>query len=167
MPADNKYDTQLSPAEEARFNLWIRNQYPGRNLDELTSDYDLRGAWREIESGDIEFDERGHLPDKYKKPNHITFSDQSMYHSEQTPGGRWIEYKPDGKDLKGNSTRWDFQPSHHNIKTHGRDALMNYFKQHEPDSRLLLGPQGFSSVKDVSSTSGSGRLKVKSLNKNK
>lgn len=31
----------------------------------------------------------GHYPDTFKKPNHPTFSDESIYHSEATPGGRW------------------------------------------------------------------------------
>lgn len=31
----------------------------------------------------------GHYPDTFKRPNHPTFSDESIYHSEVTPGGRW------------------------------------------------------------------------------
>lgn len=31
----------------------------------------------------------GHYPDTFKKPNHPTFSDESIYHLEATPGGKW------------------------------------------------------------------------------
>ena len=160
MPTENNYDTKLSPSEEATFTSWVSKQYPGKKVSDVTSDYDLRGAWREINKGNIKFDKRGHLPDTYKKPNHITFSDQSVYHSKDNPGGKWIEYKPEAKDLKGNASKWNFQPSSHNIKTHGKDNILKYFSKNEPDSKVIFTPEGFSSVKDISSTSNVNKLKI-------
>ena len=39
-------------------------------------DYDLRGAFKSGLTKDIQ---SGHWPDTYKKPNHPTFSNQSIY----------------------------------------------------------------------------------------
>ena len=137
IPNPNKYDTQLSPSEEMAFTLWVNKQYPGKKVEDVTSDYDLRGAWREINAGKIKFDERGHLPDKYKKPNHITFSNESIYHNNQTPGGRWYSTPSVGKNLKENYDQWHFQPSEHNIKTHGKQKLEEYFKKNESGVKLM------------------------------
>ena len=46
-----------------------------------------------------------HLTDEFKKPNHITFSDESIYHSDETPGGHWE--KQDGQ--------WHFYASDFNV----------------------------------------------------
>lgn len=117
-----QYNTQLSPEEERAFQAWA-----GDKLKD-TYDYDLRGAWKDIVSGKIQQDERGHLPDTYKKPNHPTFSNESIYSTPETPGGKWVE-----KNYK-----WQYVPSETNLKYRTPSELMDYFKTREPDVRLVI-----------------------------
>lgn len=80
------FNTVLSDEEENEFIDWA---IANRRLRDLYN-YDLRGAWKALRSGSMTEDERGHLGDKYKKPNHPTFSDQSQY-AKDAPGraGSW------------------------------------------------------------------------------
>lgn len=107
----DKYNTKLTPLEEARF----QEEMKGR-LGDLY-DYDLRGAWKEAKekamnespaNGLVGFNAwtdtvadfgDGHGIDKFKKPNHITFSDESKYHGvDGYKGGHW------DKDKRGSYT---------------------------------------------------------------
>ena len=76
--------TQLEPMQEVQFQDWAkRNKVrlePGWN-----EDYDMRGLWK-ANPGAVP-DPWGHWPDTYKLPNHPTFSDQSVYATEDAP--RW------------------------------------------------------------------------------
>jgi hypothetical protein len=114
------YDTRLDPKQEADFARWSQSLPP--NL-RGTADYDLRGAFQ----GKVD-PVKGHLPDTWKKPNHITFSNESQYSSPDTPGGQWVN-SPSG---------WVFWASPHNMKTSGAKTLMDYFRQNEPDSSVIL-----------------------------
>jgi hypothetical protein len=92
---DQKYETKLTPAEEAEFYKW-KQKYAPKDSGE---DYDLRGAFR---SGLKPDPDTGHWPDTYKKPNHPTFSDQSIYAKERPDlAGRWEgdTYIPAGRDI--------------------------------------------------------------------
>ena len=71
----DKFNTVLAPDEEEKYQAWATENHREKDV----YDYDLRGAWKELQSGTMSEDERGHLGDKYKKPNHPTFSDQSIY----------------------------------------------------------------------------------------
>jgi len=121
----DRYNTQLSPAEEQQFQQWAQSN--GRARD--TYDYDLRGAWK---SGAATAP-NGHLPDTYKKPNHPTFSDQSQYHGrEGFMGGTW-----GGGDGQPDT----FTPGPTNLQMQGPQGLQRYFQQREPDVRLMLPGQ--------------------------
>ena len=80
----------------------------------------------------IKPDERGHYPDTYKRPNHITFSTDSKYSDDKTPGGVWKE-KEKGK--------WSYTPSDFVLSQHSPEELEQYFKEKEPDSELILPSQ--------------------------
>lgn len=98
-----------------------------------TPDYDIRGAY---EAG-IDPDERGHLTDEFKLPNHITYSDESRAAKEKNapPAGKWVGSDEDG---------WTFYASQTNINNAGGvGALRNYFKRNEKGVRLVL-PHGHS-----------------------
>ena len=84
-----------------------------------------------------------HLTDEFKRPNHITFSDESVYHSDKTPGGKWSE----DKDKK-----WHYTPSDFVLKQHGADKLQKYFKEKEPDATLHLPSTENDSTKDYKVT---------------
>ncbi len=111
-------DTRLS------YEDWVKQNH----LTE-TEDYDLKAAY---EAG-FKPDRRGHLPDDYKKPNHITFSDESVYNGKDgNQGGHW-EQDSNGK--------WSFTPGPTNLKNHTVEDLKEYFKKYEPDAKLILPGQ--------------------------
>lgn len=70
-----EYDTKLNPNEETQYQKW-RQTLP-KNL-QYEGDYDLRGYWKDPETTK-EAVEGDHFIDKYKKPNHPTFSNESQY----------------------------------------------------------------------------------------
>lgn len=116
-----RYNTPLSPADEAQFQAWAANA--GRLND--TRDYDLRGAFK---SGAATAP-NGHLPDTYKKPNHPTFSDESQYHGvDGFQGGTW----------GGTDEAPTFTPGATNLQMRSPAALQAYFQAIEPDTRLVL-----------------------------
>ena len=115
------YNTPLSAQEEAAFQQWSRRLPP--NLQSV-GDYDLRGAFK----GNARGAENGHLPDTWKKPNHPTFSNESIYSGPSSQGGQWIE-KPGGG--------WLFMASPDNLRYRTQPALENYFRRVEPDSRMI------------------------------
>jgi hypothetical protein len=96
------YNTELTPEEEGAYQSWAAKH--GRERD--TYDYDLRGAWKY----GLEPDENNHLPDTFKKPNHPTFSDQSIYHGRDGHrGGRWDHDETGSETLQPYDRRYDPQ----------------------------------------------------------
>ena len=119
-----RYNTTLTPDEELAFTQWAKEN----NKLNDAYDYDIRGAWKDITSGKMTFNDRGHLGDRYKKPNHPTFSDESVYHNvDGYSGGKWSTF--------GNTPI--FTPSSRNFLS--KEALIDYFKKHEPNAVLLDG----------------------------
>lgn len=80
------------------------------DADEPTYDYEgffndnPEYAWSML-NGDPE----AHFTDKFKKPNHPTFSDESIYSTPETPGGHWHENY-------GGGGRWVYEPSEYTKK---------------------------------------------------
>ena len=91
-------------------------------------DYDMRGYVSKY--GTPDQSKGQHLTDEFKLPNHITFSNQSMYHSDETPGGVW--------DRHPTSNQWQYTPSPYVIQQHGIPKLQKYFQEQEPNSILNL-----------------------------
>lgn len=79
---DKNYNTVLTPEQEVQFQQWLKTMPVNLKSD---YDYDLRGAWL----AGVNPDEYLHMPDKYKKPWHPTFSDESIYSSPHMQGGHW------------------------------------------------------------------------------
>jgi hypothetical protein len=125
-----QYNTQLDPMREAQFQNWLqqRSQQTGRPAGNDLFDYDMRGAWL----ANAQATANGHLPDTFKKPNHPTFSDQSQYSTDATPGGQWMQ--------QGDS--WAFQPSTTNLQSYGAAGLRDYFQRVEPGNTLAF-PEPF------------------------
>lgn len=122
----DNFNTPLTPEEEKKFQGWAQEH--GKNPDMETIDYDLRGFWKNKE----EFADNGHGSDRYKKPNHPTFSDQSQYHGAEAPWGSYVggQWSDTGKS---------FTPSATMLKhTHSEAMLKDYFKKFEPDARLRI-----------------------------
>lgn len=123
------YETKLSDKEEEKFQKWIEgrtNAAGGQLVDDLP-DYDVRGWWK---SGAATA-ENGHGSDKWKKPSHPTFSDESIYHGVGGhEGGSWK--KDDGK--------WTFTPGKTNIEN-GIDRTRDYLRESDPDVTLVEPPE--------------------------
>jgi hypothetical protein len=117
----NKYNTKLSASDEAQYQDWAKRE--GRKGDEY--DYDMRGAWKEgAQQGN-----NGHFPDKFKKPNHPTFSTESIYDGKDGfKGGTW----------KGSGDTWSFKASSTNVQMRSPEELQRYFDKVEPTSKLIL-----------------------------
>jgi hypothetical protein len=103
--------------------------------ENLSDDYDYAGYDRAVAQGLIESraGEEAHYPDTFKLPNHITFSEQSKYSNEKTPGGRWMETE---------GGRYYFHPSEHNLKNTSPDAMAEYFKNYEKKGTSVVLPDG-------------------------
>ncbi|SRR6266852_489150 len=79
-----QYETKLSSEEEIKFQTWKQQNAP----KDSGEDYDFRGAFKAGEQPG----ETGHWSDVYKKPNHPTFSDQSMYAKDRPDlAGHWVD----------------------------------------------------------------------------
>lgn len=95
--------TKLDKKSEATYQAW-RSKLP-QNL-QYEGDYDLRGLWKE--NPNVKPSPNVHFTDKYKLPNHPTFSNESKYFNNLTidRAGRWEEtdsswnYVPFNSDVK-------------------------------------------------------------------
>ena len=77
-----EYETKLSPQEESAFKVWKSKYAP----NDSGQDYDLRGAFK----AGLKPGANGHFSDRFKKPNHPTFSNESQYAKERPElAGRW------------------------------------------------------------------------------
>ncbi len=130
MPETNRYaqdmtgafNTQLTAREEALFMEWAVHTNRVRDL----YNYDLRGAWLELSGGTMSEDARGHLGDKYKKPNHPTFSDQSKYAKDMPErAGKWSTGAHGTNTYSAKGLNYDEYRS-----------LQQYFQVVEPNSIL-------------------------------
>ena len=104
------------------------NMIPENKRD--TSSYDLRAYYNNNPKKAMGFiNEKEHAPDTYKKPNHITFSNESMYHNDKNKGGRWAF--ENNQDI--------FYASPLNVKNAGgEDKLKEYFNNNEKGVKLVL-----------------------------
>jgi hypothetical protein len=90
------------------------------------TDYDWKAAYEDNYIPDGE-----HGTDKYKKPNHPTFSDESIHHGQNgNEGGKW-------EDL-GNGM-YNFIAGKTNRQWHTKTGLQDYFDNAEPDATLIYG----------------------------
>lgn len=82
------YDTKLTPGEESQYQEW-RKTLPGPLQSE--EDYDLRGYWKDPDTQKDGIKDGQHFTDRYKKPNHPTFSNESMYATgkNKSRAGHW------------------------------------------------------------------------------
>jgi hypothetical protein len=129
----DKFNTPLSPEQEQQFQGWMveQSKIPGpngktRDVSKDLYDYDMRGDWLQGANRD----ERGHGTDRFKKPNHMTFSTGSQYHgAEGNEGGEW------GKRSDGS---WTFKPGKTNLKNYSPAEMRDYFGQVEPGNEVIL-----------------------------
>jgi len=88
----DKYNTLLSKDEMTKFKKWAleESKRQGRDIMMDIGAYDVQGFWKSGEWKNK--DKGGHGTDKFKKPNHPTFSNESMYSgTDGYEGGIWRE----------------------------------------------------------------------------
>lgn len=89
----SSYNTALPPMQEALFQSWVKqNKVPFDVNNTGPSDYDMRGFYNGLTSGDPKAanavdpnDSRMHYPDNWKTPYHETFSNQSQWATPNAP----------------------------------------------------------------------------------
>lgn len=122
------FNTQLNPQDETQFQQWAQQNNRMGDLQ----DYDLRGFWK----AGAQFAANGHGADTYKKPNHPTFSDQSMYNGQPSPmggnwqGGTWAPTAQGGFSYTPSATMLRY--------THPLNWLQGYMQKYEPDVQLNM-----------------------------
>lgn len=82
------YNPNLA-SKDAPFLQWYnKNTLEGKNGIPFSDkiDYDYYSYFR---NGDYKNYQGGHFPDTYKRPNHETFSNESIYSVPENPGGSW------------------------------------------------------------------------------
>jgi len=97
----DRYNTPLSEKEQPLFNQWVSEESKKRRRDILMDKgtYDLQGFWK----NDRTMDSDSHGSDKWKKPNHPTFSIESIYNGMNgNQAGSWGE---DGSYYPSRQTR--------------------------------------------------------------
>jgi len=98
-----------------------------------SDDYDLQGfyndndAYFDWEDAEDEKPGEAHFIDKYKLPNHITFSTESKYSNSFTKGGEWFE------DDNG----VNYRTSPYVEKLHSLEEMIRYFRKYEPGVNLI------------------------------
>lgn len=95
---NKQYTTKLNPREEFEFRQWYKKLADKKGLnpdyDAEEHYYDYRGFWKNEDRYAILNDEpNAHFIDRYKKPGHPTFSNESIYSKGNTIGGDWVQDK--------------------------------------------------------------------------
>lgn len=90
------YQTKLPPEQEREFRLWLSVSKAPFDPSPK-ADYDMRGYWRALRTGDPRAatatspgDKQTHYPDTWKTPYHKTFSNESIYAPPGLVAPRWI-----------------------------------------------------------------------------
>lgn len=126
------YDTPIPPDRQGDYLQWLKDesQRQGRDISRDTEDYDLQGYFM----AGAGTDQRGHGPDTFKKPNHPTFSTESKYSPQfgNNAGGQWMDRNGQGY----------FVASPADLRYRNLGDLQNYFRQVEPETKLIPPPPG-------------------------
>ena len=128
----DQYNTELNPEQEAAYQNWLSIQ---KKVPTSTHDYDLKGFFADQVFGKTDTSEHeGHFDDRWKKPNHMTFSDQSNYAQilpdGSSTGGRWIEHLSPKDDPNPNRLgHYTFAMSPH--QGIPEQAMREYFQREE------------------------------------
>lgn len=78
------YRTQLTADEQKNFDVWAKDMKSKGfiNANDNFQDYDMQGYWKNEVLNNTDLangNAQNHFTDKYKMPNHETFSNESMY----------------------------------------------------------------------------------------
>lgn len=86
-------DLYAKPVQPYKYKPTYEEFVKTANPDYIGDDYDLEAAYKNLPLKTMQAwakdPEKNHLPDTYKKPNHPTFSNESMYYKEGMPAVKW------------------------------------------------------------------------------
>lgn len=102
--------------------LKLKSLSENRDVSKDAENYDIERYQKESGAA---ANQSGHSPDTYKKPNHPTFSQESIYSNPLQQGGVWSQ---EGK----------FTPSALNLKNMPADEMQSYFNEVESPEALDL-----------------------------
>ena len=122
-------------------------------------DYDYRGYWKKYVENSQSNGSGVNSPthhmfnDEFKKPNHPTFSDQSIYNGiNGQVGGVW-------KDGPNDTSIFIATPS--NLQMHSANNLKNYFGRDEQGNTLILPQQtGLTAISNMDNDFYTQRIKA-------
>lgn len=90
------YRTQLTAEEQKNFDIWANDMRKkgAISADDKFQDYDMQGYWKNEVLNNTDLangSAQNHFTDKYKMPNHATFSNESMYATGENAkyAGKW------------------------------------------------------------------------------
>lgn len=101
-----------------------RGKYDDYDYEGFYNDEDAYYNWEDEENKNPG---KAHLIDKYKLPNHITFSTKSKYSNSYTKGGEWFE--------DDNGVNYRTSPYVENL--HSLEEMIRYFRKYEPGANLI------------------------------
>ena len=91
-PGAHQYTTPLPLDDELAFRQWVAQNGIPFNPDLPVTDYDMRGFWKALQTGDPKAasaidpnDQKLHYPDYWKTPLHQTFSAESQWANHRAP----------------------------------------------------------------------------------
>jgi hypothetical protein len=109
-PGQHAYNTQLNPQQEMQFRQWLAQNNVPFDPNQKVSDYDMRGFWAALQSGNPVArqaidpnDQKMHYPDYWKTPYSATFSNESQWANPKT-APRW---NGDQYALPSGQVLWD------------------------------------------------------------
>ena len=122
MTIDELFDTLNRPGESKKSRVDALNKLK-QKIDINKLDYDYERAIKE----GMTPDERGHWDNKFKKPSHITYGEDSIYSNPLAQGGQWKQLD---KPLE-TGEEWIFQPSLYQKLRIPKEEYDKYFKEVE------------------------------------
>lgn len=126
-PAPSPQQVAEPVAEPAQETPVVANQPAPEVAPQDNGDYDMEGYTTKY--GKPDQSQGQHLTDEFKKPNHITFSEESRYSTPEQKGGRW--------EKNGDGT-WNFYASEFNLQQHSKEEIQQYFKKFEPGNTVYF-----------------------------
>jgi len=131
------FNTELTEEEEADFQIWALEESVKSGHDRLKDlqDYDLRGFFK----GGHRFDSNNHGTDRFKKPTHPTFSNESIYSGVVAPNG--VVYQGGEWGRKDDHDTYTPHPSMFQNGTHDRLKMKRYFMDAEAGNELIFNEE--------------------------